>query len=90
MAKFRPYVEAVQWIGTNVTEIRQFVRSNAGLVTEAVIRDGVLYLEANPVKGVGLTTVPIMVPLNSWAVRVGGTMTAMTPEEFVALYEPDP
>lgn len=90
MVRYRPYVDAVQWIGTNVTEIRQFVRANTGLINDAVIRDGVLYLVPNSATAaLGLPILDIVVPLNSWAVRANATISSYTTAEFDLLFELD-
>ena len=87
MAIFRPFVEAVQWTGSNVTEIRQFVRSNQGYFNEVLIRLGVLYLRAavpDPVSG----TAEITVPVNNWVVRSGDQVGTVTNAVFVSQYTP--
>ena len=85
MATYRPFVEAVQWTGANVIEIRQFVRDNEGYFNEAVIRDGVLYLQtAPPDPFVG--TAEIAVPVTNWVVRSGDDIEVMTNVLFVSQY----
>jgi hypothetical protein len=44
MTRYRAYVEAIQWIGTNVIEMRQFVRANSDSIDGAVIEGATLRL----------------------------------------------
>jgi len=87
MVRYLPYVEALQWLGTNVIEVRQFVRANSGVINNAVIRDSVLYLEPT---GVPVTTIPgyapIPVPVNNWIIRSGSTLLTMDPTTFTQNY----
>jgi hypothetical protein len=88
MAIFRPFVEAIQWLGTNVTEIRQFIRANQGYFNNAVIRDGVLYLQTftpDPVVG----TAEIPVPVNNWVIRSGDQISTVTDSVFISQYTPE-
>jgi hypothetical protein len=88
MARYRPYVDAVQWIGTNVIEIRQFVRANTGVINDAVIVDGILILR--PMAGDQLAAaIPVSVAVNEWVVINGGLVTAMNNTAFLAQYELD-
>jgi len=85
MATYRSFVEAVQWTGTNVIEIRQFVRTNEGYFNEAIIRDGALYLTTgtpHPVVGAA----EIAVPPTNWVVRSGDDVTVMTNALFISQY----
>ena len=85
MAIYHPYVDAVQWLGTNVTEIRQFVRANAGLINSASVHaDGVLYLEPT----VGAESLAIPVNVNDWVVRSGVYVFTLSPTVFAATYQP--
>ena len=86
MAIFRPYVEAVQWTGTNVIEIRQFVRANQGFMNDAVIDGGVLYLVTNPPPP--LPSERIAVPVGNWLVRSGVNIESLTDAEFLSRYTP--
>ena len=88
MAKYRPYVQAVQWLGTNVQEIRQFVNLFSGFLTSAVIRNGVLFLEGtatgNPIS--------LRVEMNTWLVVAGSDasfISLLQPTEFASQYELD-
>jgi hypothetical protein len=88
VTRYRPYVDAVQWTGTNVTEIRQFVRSEG--INDAVIRDGVLYLQPPfptnpPIPGIG----PVEVPTGNWIVNNAGVIETYTQEQFDGKYELD-
>ena len=85
MARFRPYVDAVQWTGTNVIEVRQFVRTATGAINDAVIRDGVLYIEPS-VPGAAFS---LAVPVSSWVVIAEGLAGVLDNTEFLARYEPD-
>ena len=85
MATYRPFVEAVQWTGANVIEIRQFVRDNEGYFNEAVIRDEVLYLQtAQPDPFAG--TAEIAVLATNWVVRSGDDIEVVTDAVFVSQY----
>jgi len=86
MARYHPYIDAVQWIGTNVTEIRQFVRSASGVIsTTTIVGDTLEIVLAN---GEGRTA-----QLNDWIIQGGWTLagtrgvTMMNPAQFAGLYE---
>lgn len=88
MAIFHPFVEAVQWTGTNITEIRQFVRANQGYFNNAVIRDGVLYLQTFAPDSIA-GSAEIAVPVNNWVVREhGNVMLSMTDALFTSQFTP--
>ncbi len=87
MAIYRAFVEAIQWTGTNVIEIRQFVRANTGYFNEVIIRDGVLYLRTiapDPMAG----TAEIAVPVTNWVVRSGNQVGTVTNAVFISQYTP--
>ena len=86
MAKYRSFVNAVQWTGTNVTEIRQFVRASGGVINDAVIVNGVLTLKQLP--GDELRPdAPIQVLATEWVVIIGTTVGKLTNTIFIATYE---
>lgn len=88
MARYRPYVEAVQWTGINVIEIRQFIRANKGAVNDATIIDGVLVLFPVGAAPVVTPLVTISVPVNNWIViREGGEILNLDTVSFLARYE---
>jgi len=86
MAKYRPFVNAIQWTGSNVIEIRQFVRNSGGVINDAVIVDGILTLKQLP--GDELRPdAPIQVLVTEWVVIIGVTVNKLTNTVFVATYE---
>ena len=86
MAIFRPYVDAIQWTGSNVTEIRQFVRASTGIINDAVIRNGVLYLTMSP--SWPANEVLIAVPIGDWVIKSGSQVFTLTQSDFAAQYMP--
>jgi hypothetical protein len=87
MAKYRPFVQAVQWTGTNVIEIRQFIRANTGAINDAIITDGVLYLRRNPLDELRPEQ-PIPVQPTEWAVvRGNGMVEVLSDAVFIATYD---
>ena len=86
-ANFAPYVQALQWDGTNVTEMRQFVRNSGGAITEAGIRNGVLFLTPNIPDTLIGGLEPIEVPVNNWVVISLGNVLSLTPTDFAARYK---
>lgn len=89
MTKYRPFINAVQWTGTNVTEIRQFVRNSGGIINDATIINGVLTLRQTP-GDEPRPDVPIQVFVTEWVVTTGIIVTKQTNADFVSLYELDP
>jgi len=87
MATYRAFVEAIQWTGANVIEIRQFVRANQGYFNDVLIRDGVLYLRTiapHPIVG----TAEVAVPVTNWVVRSGDQVGTVTNAVFISQYTP--
>lgn len=83
MARYVPYVDAVQWTGTNVIEIRQFVNATPDVISSAVIRDGILYLTpANPLS----PAVDVAVPIGSYVLREGSFVYSVTQLELDQRY----
>lgn len=82
MTRFRPYVDAVQWTGSNVIEVRQFVRAVPGVIRDAVIRDGILYITQQG-------GIEFAVAVSSWLVRSGFEVFAQDPTVFASAYEAD-
>ena len=80
MVHYRPYVDAIQWLGTNIIPVRQFVNSSPGVIRTGVIRDGVLYITQ-----VG-SPIEIPVPVNNWLVRSGFEVFTLEPTEFDLKY----
>lgn len=89
MTKYRPFIQAVQWTGTNVTEIRQFVRANTGTINDAVITNGILYLQRNPTHELRPDK-PIAVNVTDWAIITGDVVSVMVNTLFVQTFELDP
>lgn len=85
MAKFIPLVDAVQWLGTNITEIRQFIRAAGPPPYSAVIRDGILYVQEGLTPGL----IPIAVPVNNWVIITAETVTVLDDLTFLARYRPN-
>ena len=90
MVKYRPYVEAVQWTGINVIEMRQFIRDNKGAVNDATILNGVLVLFPTGVSPGSTSRETISVPVDNWVVIVGdGEVLSLDTLSFLARYELD-
>lgn len=89
MTKYRPFINAVQWTGTNITEIRQFVRNSGGVINNATIVNGVLTLGQTPGDQL-CPDIPIQVFVTDWVVITGKLVTKQTDADFVTLYELDP
>jgi len=85
MARYLPFVDAIQWTGTNVTEIRQFVRANPGVINDAVIREGVLFLTVTPGGPVNFETL-LRVEVTQWVVRTAGQVFALDNALFITQY----
>jgi hypothetical protein len=83
MARYRPYVDAVQWTGTNVTEIRQFVRVSDVLGVPSISGTNLVlnYLLA--------TDSPTIVAVGDWVVRSGTAITTYSQAAFDARFEAD-
>jgi hypothetical protein len=86
MVRYHSYVEALQWLGTNVIEVRQFVRANSDAIAGAVISGTELTL-TSPLGNIPGETV--IVQLNEWIVCSQRHVSVMTPEAFAAQYELD-
>lgn len=89
MTKYRPFINAVQWTGTNVTEIRQFVRASGGAINDATVIDGVLTLRQTPGDEIRPEP-PIQIFVTEWAIITGTTVTKLPNAIFITLYELDP
>jgi hypothetical protein len=87
MVIYHPYVDAVQWLGTNVIEIRQFVRANG--VSDVVIQAGILYIGPPfPTDAaIAAGAVPMAVPVNNWVVSNAGDMETYTTDQFNKRYQ---
>jgi hypothetical protein len=92
MTRYRPFVDAVQWTGSNVTEIRQFVRAHPNC--DAVIRDGLLYITYPGIGGVSPGEIVIseyVIAQTEWAVFSGDTFVGVFADvRFQTLYRLDP
>jgi hypothetical protein len=81
-------IQAVQWTGTNVTEIRQIVRAGLGAFNDAIIRNGTLYIfntatGTDPVEGIPPPMIPV--PVGSWLVT-GDPFNPLTDAQFTARF----
>lgn len=89
MAKFVAYITAVQWLGTNVTEIRQIINASGGTIKTISI-DSVtqtLTLHYDPeLAAMGTLFSPIDVPVNNWVLADGATAFTLDPTTFAAKY----
>ena len=80
MVHYRPFVDAIQWLGTNVIPVRQFINNAPGVIRSAVVRDGVLYVtQVNSV-------IEIPVPVNNWLVTSGLELFTLENTEFNLRY----
>lgn len=90
MPKFVAYLTAVQWIGTNITEIRQIVNASGGTIKSATVDPitQTLSLRYDPelaAMGLGLFS-PIIVPVNNWVLADGSQAFTLDPTTFAAKY----
>ena len=81
-------IQAVQWTGTNVTEVRQIVRAGLGAYNDAIIRNGTLYIfnsatGTDPANDQSSTMIPV--PVGSWLV-VGDPYNPLTDAQFTARF----
>lgn len=84
MVRYLPYVDGIQWLGTNVIPVRQFINSAPGVIRSAVVRDGILYITQTN------SSIEIPVPVNNWLIRQGMELFTLEATDFVARYELDP
>jgi hypothetical protein len=78
----------MQWDGTNVTTVRQFVRANAAMFNYAAMS-----VDANNVLTLPLNTnpnSPVIVNLNDWLVHHGNDIEVWNPTDFASRYVVDP
>jgi hypothetical protein len=87
MAKYQQFINAIQWTGSNVIEIRQFVRNSGGDINDAVIQDGILYLNRNPLDELRPVS-PIQVLVTEWITITGHIVAKITNDNFIAQFEP--
>jgi hypothetical protein len=80
MPRYRPYVDAIQWLGNNVTQVRQFINAAPGAIRSATVREGILY-----VAQVG-SVIEIPVPQNNWLVRRASEVFTLDPADFDSQY----
>lgn len=89
MPKFVAYLTAVQWIGTNITEIRQVINASGGTIKSATV-DPVtqtLSLRYDPeLAAMGTLFSPIIVPVNNWVLADGSQTFTLDPTTFAAKY----
>lgn len=84
MARYRPYIEAVQWTGTNLDEVEQFVTEHSDSITGGTVEGTVLTL-TSPLGIIPGETVAVQA--DQWVICQNRHVRIMTPEEFAALYE---
>lgn len=82
VVQYHPYVNAVQWLGTNITEIRQFIRASPDIVSATTDVNNNLLVTLGP----NMVPSPVVVPLNNWLVSSGNAINQWSPTDFAARY----
>lgn len=83
MPKYVAHVVAVQWLGNNVTEVRQVVNASGGAITSVTVNSGTqaLSLHYRPdLENMGF--LPIVAPVNNWVIATKASVSTLTPAEF--------